>query len=276
MQTSQKLKDTLIKIKKDNYNICEKLDIDKLIVDMLEYIGSVDFELRDNLIYSTFYSFTQKNILTVNQMKNILKVCLDEEHLFFNIGEKNTDSVFTRSFSVLTIPLALLMNSNSGFLEKTDIIHIKGKVADYIKKEKDFRGFVVGKGWAHSVAHAADALKYLAENEFILHDDLKEILGIIKFMISNEKLVYNYGEDTRTAKVFLSVLKRKLLSDKEIIDWLYSLNFPHFSETVTYPDIIHLKENQKGFLQSVYFYLLKKNEKMIVNKIFEILEVKYT
>ena len=35
-------------------------------------------------------------------------------------------------------------------------------IATWLLRERDLRGFVPGKGWAHAVAHGADALGALA------------------------------------------------------------------------------------------------------------------
>lgn len=86
----------------------EKGDLDNLeevIKEMLIHIGSVDGELRDSLIFSTFYQLIENNKLSNSLMVKILDICLSEEYLFKGIGEQGTDTVFTRSFSSLVIAL---------------------------------------------------------------------------------------------------------------------------------------------------------------------------
>ncbi|WP_155889949.1 hypothetical protein [Peribacillus kribbensis] len=72
-----------------------------LLEQMLANIGSVDSELRDSLIYSTYCKLMKGNHLTTGQMESLFDACLDENRLFYKIGEKESDSVFTRSFSSL-------------------------------------------------------------------------------------------------------------------------------------------------------------------------------
>ncbi|MFZ3589498.1 hypothetical protein ACOI1C_09490 [Bacillus sp. DJP31] len=76
-------------------------DIEVLVKEMVDHIGSTDAHLRDKLIYSFFAKLINGNHLTTTQMHDTLLTCLDDEHLFFGIGEKDTDTVFTRSFSTL-------------------------------------------------------------------------------------------------------------------------------------------------------------------------------
>ncbi|MMZ62153.1 hypothetical protein D3C76_895520 [compost metagenome] len=146
------IKQRLNEIKEHNYILTEH-EKDQIIPDMLLNIGSVDSELRDDLVYYTFSKWILNEGLAVRQLKKLYEVLLTERHLFFGIGETDTDSVFTRSFSVLLIPLLLMANQQTPFLRAQDIIRVKEKVIQYIHEEKDYRGYVVDKGWAHSMAH---------------------------------------------------------------------------------------------------------------------------
>src|SRR4051812_20010002 len=83
------------------------INFDELVGEMLANIGSTDPELRDSLIYSTFYRLIKSDCLTETQMENLLDACLGEQYLFYNMGEKEGDSVFTRSFSSLVLALLL-------------------------------------------------------------------------------------------------------------------------------------------------------------------------
>ena len=98
-------------------------------------------------------------------LRRILVTVLDDEHLFLHLGARTSDSVFTRSFSVLLVALALHHHQNQPFLSAEDLRRVKADLCRYIEKENDLRGYVVGKGWAHAPAHAADALGALAKCE---------------------------------------------------------------------------------------------------------------
>ena len=112
-----------------------KIDnLDILLVEMLQNIGSVDAELRDNLIYSTFCDLIIENKLSPSQMKEILFKCLSEKFLFKGIGEKGTDSVFTRSFSSLVIALIVGKDKTERFLDKQSLEEIYDKTLLYSKE----------------------------------------------------------------------------------------------------------------------------------------------
>lgn len=71
--------------------------------EMLTQIGNPDGFLRDELIYRSFGKMIVSNQLNPEEFQSLLEVVLQEDYLFYGIGESGTDSVFTRSFSALVI-----------------------------------------------------------------------------------------------------------------------------------------------------------------------------
>ncbi|MCL2350142.1 MAG: DUF2785 domain-containing protein [Defluviitaleaceae bacterium] len=265
MQTYKELKQQLIQIKSNDYNI-SGIDADGLIADMLKFIGHTDSELRDELIYRTFSELVDGKTLSTAQIKHILNTCLGEQHLFFGIGEKDTDSVFTRAFSSLPISVALWFNQNeTPFLTADEIINIKNTVMRYISQEKDCRGYVGEKGWAHAIAHIADVLGHLAEvsettdgdDEFSLGcEGLLEILNAVKLMVCNEDSVYTAEEDERLAVPVMDVIYREILTNDEIIGWIDSFNMADTKwKNGSFPSSFHRYVNCKNFMRSLYFKL---------------------
>jgi len=258
MRTFEELKQLLIQVKESDYRIPDGVDVDDLIDDMLKFIGHTDHELRDVLIYPTFDKWGCDVMISTTQMKYILDTCLDEQHLFYRIGEKDTDSVFTRSFSMLIIPVAFCMHEETSFLADDDVLNIKETVLRYIKQEKDFRGYVDGKGWAHSIAHVADALQNIVFC-FKRSEDWLEILDAIKTIVFNGDIAYAYGEDERIADAFVSafytaVCDHKVLTTKDFSDWIE--NFSILESETKMPARWHQRINRKNFLKSVYVMFL--------------------
>lgn len=130
------LKNILSKLKKDNFTNLSDIDIDKLIYGMLKNIGSTDPDLRDNLIYESFYYLSLKTNVLNDKFRDILQVCLDKNHLFFKIGEKGTDSVFTRTFSVLIIPLIIFNHRKKNIFSKAEIKETFFNVKRYFIEEQ--------------------------------------------------------------------------------------------------------------------------------------------
>jgi hypothetical protein len=203
-----------------NNSTTEGVDINLLLQEMLNQIGSIDSELRDNLIYSAFGKLILENYLSENQMKHILESCLDEHHLFFQIGNCNTDSVFTRSFSSLVIALILHRDHTNSFLTETQAKKAINSIILYLEQERDKRGFVEGKGWAHSVAHGADALTEAVKHPHFDSSLSKNCLNSIKASILSDT-VFIDDEDERLIFA-IEALIEKGLADECLLEWVHS------------------------------------------------------
>ncbi|HSB02135.1 MAG TPA: DUF2785 domain-containing protein, partial [Anaerolineales bacterium] len=184
----------------------------------------------------------------------MLPIALDQQHLLYGLGEQNTDSVFTRAFSVLLLPLLLIAHRAHPFLSVLEINRIKETLLYYLKNEKDRRGFVAEKGWAHAMAHAADAIDDLAQCPEMGKADLAEILEAIYHMVCVEETGYIYLEDERIVTAVIAIMKRQLLSDTEITQWIQGFAERALRVT-TAPEKHVMRANLKNFLQSLYFRL---------------------
>jgi hypothetical protein len=252
------LKDELSKIKANQYKVPVNLNAFDLAVDMMEHIGDVDSELRDNLIYSTILNWVTQDVFNTQQMRELLNISLDDQHLFWKIGEIGTDSVFTRSFSMLMIPLVLDMDRKYPFLAQEEVRMIKNKLLNYIMLEKDRRGYVENKGWAHAIAHTADALEDLSQSIHMDETCLIEILHAIHETIAVNDYLYINGEDERMVTATVSIFKRNVLEDMDINGWIHS--FSKAGKLGKHPEDDFLHKNIKCFLRSLYFRLVEDNQ----------------
>jgi len=248
------LKEKLIQIENDEYKVPATMNAYEIGLEMMKYIGDIDSELRDNLIYSTFAEWIDRGEFTEEQVRELLHICLDDQHLFYGIGEKETDSVFTRTFSVLIIPLVMGKDSDQPFLSKEDVMLIKNKLIQYIDLEQDYRGYVEVKGWAHAIAHVSDGLEAIARSPFLEREDLVNIINAIqpKFLVNN--YVYINKEDERNVSAIISVFNRELLTDHEIHSWIQSLGEKKKVGDHPEDDIQYM--NMKCLLRSLYFRIL--------------------
>ncbi|MCL2171088.1 MAG: DUF2785 domain-containing protein [Defluviitaleaceae bacterium] len=264
MKTFEELKQCLIQIKNNDYSVSNGVDVDITIAGMLKFIGHTDGEFRDGLAYSTFNSWTDNGTISTTQMRHILTTCLGEQHLFFGIGEKDTDSVFTRSFSSLVIALAFCLHDKKPFLTIADVKGIKETLLRYMGKEKDCRGYVNGKGWAH----AADALGNTAgceiDGKFCFDGkELLEILDAVKTLILCRNCVYTAEEDERLIWAVNAVCANNILTNEDLIAWVDSFN-PNDKEwwNGAIPGDYYLHVNRKNFLRSLYFNFLAPSDEL--------------
>lgn len=256
------LKSILTKIK---YGDSDWQEVDRLLIikSMLEHIGSTDGELRDQLIYTSFYRLIiESNQLEPELLKELLDTCLSEL-IFKGIGEEGTDTVFTRAFTTLLIALILYRDNQANFLSPSTVYSIKEKLIKYINLERDFRGYVAGKGWAHSIAHVADTFEELVKNPKLDTEFYPEILKTLwsKILISNS--VYVHDEDERIIIPILEMLERGMDVQKieELIQNL-PIELKLQKEQLENEKYWFLVFNIKTFLKSLYIKI-NSNSKLL-------------
>jgi len=233
----------------------EMFNIDEIMREMLRNIGNIDPELRDELIYSAFEMLISNDLLTSEQTLNILKDCLSENYLFYQIGEKNTDSVFKRSFSALVITEILKKDKDTCLLPKIIILKAIDSSFSYLQNENDKRGYVDGKGWAHSIAHGADMLVAAIEHPYFQFENINKCLNLIKVCLVKETN-YVYNEDERIMFAIEALLKNKMIDSKMLEKWIIELN----SELIVFYQkegrsikFYKCKNNILNFLKVIYF-----------------------
>ncbi|SFA69621.1 DUF2785 domain-containing protein [Clostridium frigidicarnis] len=270
MGDENKLKIQLKNIWENDWNIPQDVDIYALSLEMMDNIGSTDPELRDMLILELLYNIISCEKISYNEIKELLKLSLNDNHLFYKIGENEDDSVFKRTFTLCIINMILNLNNecDDSFLSEKDILHVYNEVLRYFRNEKDVRGYVNIKGWAHSSAHTGDVLCSLSESKVIKHRELIEILQAIKEKICINTYTYINREDERLINAVVSILDRNILTDEEIINWINS--FKNIEYIDKYPEDDHLRINRKMFMRSLYFRLKKINaNKKLINAVEE-------
>lgn len=259
-----KLKEKLMKVRENNYLLEKGESYYEIGLEMMDYIGALDPELRDKLIYTTFYHWIIEDKFNTEQLKRLLSISTSNSHLFSRLNEKHGDGVFKRTFSVLIVALIIYKHRSDKFLSKQELEEVRHKVIEYMIREEDLRGYVEGQGWAHASAHTADALDELIQCDCFSKNNVKEILDSIKAKVCIGYYVYIDEEDERMATVVESCIKGRILSDSEILSWIR--NFRIEDSNNRNIEYYHLKANIKSFLRSLYFRMLNIEDTEIILK----------
>ena len=194
-----------------------------LLTAMVDHIGSPDPKLRDELVYGTLAGWIIDGVITDEAVRDLLMTCLDDEHLFSDIGNRGDNPVFLRSFSVLYVAAALHRHNDTPFLSDDEVREISARLRRYGQRERDLRGYVEEKRWAHAPAHLADALDELARCSAVSADGLEAILDVIREKTKTGATVYIDGEADRMVTAVLGIVERGVLDDVTVEDWVTSL-----------------------------------------------------
>lgn len=153
------LKEELRIIVGNNFSLPQGIDEYSMVQQVVDLLSSTDPELRDKLAYRILNNWLlEKKLLPDEQLVKLLDNAISHNMLFNRIGEVGTDSIFLRSFSSLLIALLLIRDNRDQYLTENKVHKIMNTLITYCKSEKDYRGYVEGKGWAHAAAHISDAL----------------------------------------------------------------------------------------------------------------------
>lgn len=228
-----------------------------IIEAMMEHIGSTDPELRDKLIYNSFFRLI--NSLNHEKLIELLELSLKDSFLFKGIGENDTDTVFTRSFTSLLIALILYRDNQDDFLTQSTVLKVKDALINYLNKENDLRGYVPEKGWAHSIAHVADAIDELVANKKCPPEFYQEILEALWRKMFSSASVYTHDEDERLITPLMAMIEHGL--PVEVVRLTIEdvpLRLKEQKERINYENYMFLLANTKTFLKSLYIKSIGK------------------
>jgi hypothetical protein len=140
----------------------------------------------------------------------------------------------------------------------------------YLEQENDTRGYVEGKGWAHSIAHGADLLA-----SCVLHPNFEtamfpECLETVQNCLFKEA-TYIDDEDERLIFVIEALIERNI-EESDLETWVLNIVnrlaaiFENEGFSLNY---FRKKVNTVNFLKSLYFRLLYKNTSSKVRDLIE-------
>ncbi|MBN1547469.1 MAG: DUF2785 domain-containing protein [Syntrophaceae bacterium] len=251
-ETEEKqFKTALARLRQEGYGNLSSSDMDDLINGMVTHIGSPDSELRDDLIYRSFGFLILKDRLDAERIFRLLETCSGGENLTFNIDSEDYRHVFRRSFSMLVVALILEWDLNKDYLDEKTFRTTASRILRAYNSEKIIRGYYADEGWAHTVAHSADAFCLLVAGRWSDESMVREILESIGSKICRADYYYIDGEDERTAEVIRTIEKKDSRFKNLLKDWLDSVS--RISLPETQPGRSILKGNLRNFLRSIYF-----------------------
>lgn len=194
---------------------------DELLLCMLENIGTLDSELRDDYIFETFYVFFNNDLLKGNQKQLILDICRDRDLLKYGLEKGISDDVYTRSFTALLLVELLNNHYRTPWIKEEEEKDLVAYCLDYLLTEHDRSGKDPIKGWSHAFAHGSDLLGALSKSKYFNENETETALKIMdRAFIDVEGFLY--GEEGRFARATLNMMKNDKLSNQYLIAWIQS------------------------------------------------------
>jgi uncharacterized protein DUF2785 len=194
-----------------------------LAQELSNYLASPDPELRDDLTYSILTVW----IVNRQQFSPEELIQLDERwmaNLRTGLGESATDSSLGRSFSALCLSSLAERELKTPFLGEARYRALLTAALDYLRDEKDLRGFDPVKGWIHATAHTADLLASLAAHPLFRKEDQAAVLRAITRRLATANEVFLYGEQDRLANVIAVIVSRADFDLDGFQSWLADID----------------------------------------------------
>jgi hypothetical protein len=254
-------KDFWVELRKNKFKIPAGHTLAELTREIFSYIGSTDPELRDEIGYMVFANWLMQEQYSVEELRGYIKELIINLHI--GISDEESDTVFLRTFSILFLAEIVHNDNKNSMLNEADIALILEKGLWYIAAEKDPRGYIPVKGWAHALAHTADLLLVLGCNLNLREPDLCIILDSISAkMISTTNYLYIHGEDERLASAVVEVLRRDLVPIEKVKSWAISFTEQNWKGAYTDEERNRTFQNTRNLLRSIYLEIKKDEEEM--------------
>lgn len=202
----------------DGHKVPPDRPLADLTTELTTMLGDTDPRRRDGIGYTVLATWVSDGVYD-----DLLEGLGDgmTAGLRVGLGERGTDTVFRRSFSALILAEIITRDNEAGLLPPETLLRWGDRVFGWLVRERDLRGFVPGKGWAHAVAHGADVLGALATSEAMGRLELTVLLDVVADrLVSRTEDRFVHGEDDRLALATMTVLRRNVLGLEVLEPWL--------------------------------------------------------
>jgi hypothetical protein len=221
-----------------------------LTAELTTMLGSTDPVERDEIAYPILATWISEGVYD-----DLLAGLGDgmAAGLTQGLGESGTDSVFRRTFSVLVLAECIERDNAESLLPPAKLLEWGDRVTGWLVRERDVRGFVPGKGWAHAVAHGADAISCLADCPSFGLTELTVLLDVIadRILLRTPSPLTS-GEPDRLALATMSVLRRRLVPLRIIEPWLARITAAATSSGAPDHDPYLTTANPEAFLRALH------------------------
>ncbi len=205
-------------IRDQSFTVPPNESVAHLALKIADLAAETDPILRDECGYEILETWVyRRGLLTGNELEALRRKLLPG--MTFHIGESDTDTVFHRSFSALYMSILAAEDLRKPFLSSSAFRETLDTALRCYTEEKDFRGYVPKKGWAHATAHVADLLKFLGRNVRLSTEDQKRIVAGVSQRCRNSPSAFTWGEDARMAAALLSIVDRKDFDTSAFREW---------------------------------------------------------
>ena len=235
----------------DGHRVPADRPLAELTTELTSMLGDTDPYVRGDIAFGTLQNWIAEGVYD-----DLLEGLGDgmAAGLVIGLGATSSDTVFRRSFSALVLAECIKRDNAVHLMPPDRILRWGDRVMSWMIRERDLRGYVPGKGWAHTLAHGADALTALAQNDAIGRLELTVLLDVIADRLSGPtEFRITHGEDDRLASATMTLLRRELLPMDVLDPWVARL--VQAAGPMTEGDPYVVAGNVQSFLRALHLQL---------------------
>ncbi len=247
------------------------VDLATMTQELLPLLGSPNSDLREGSL-EVLSHWVEAGRYSDQELCDIGEAMAG--NLAAGLGECGTDTVFLRSFSALILEMVVyvdqlwelgLVAGRTSFLKREEILRWYGCTIAAFAGERDLRGFVDGRGWAHALAHMSDLLGAFARSRHLGRAHLEQILTVVADKLTAPTdTVLVFEEDHRMIRgAVMHALLRDELEPDFLHAWIEKL--AHTPEGKAWGSVFGAdscdhkgntaRVNVRSFLRALYFVL---------------------
>ena len=235
--------------------------LDELTAELTRMLGDPDPEIREGIAVPALVTWVQRGVYD-----DLLAGLGDGMAAGLRIGLGNDGSaadpvdglpdvtVFRRSSSSVVLAACLGRDNNRPLVPGGKVLEWGDRLATWLLRERDLRGYVPGLGSARAISHGADALAVLAGSPHVSRPELTVLLDVIADrVLARTDVVFGLDEPDRLAAATMAVLRRNVLPLSVVEPWVARVAAgaaPSGDEATTAVAV-----NAQSFLRSVHLQL---------------------
>lgn len=228
--------------------------LDDLTAELTTMLGSPDPEQRDGIAYPALQTWISRGVYD-----DLLVGLGDGMAAGLAVGPAAPHdlTVFRRSYSVRVLAQVLERDTTERLLAADHVLRWGDQVVTWFLRERDLRGWVPGHGWAHALAHGAEAIGALARSRHLGPPELTVMLDVLADrLIGTTQGVLCGAEVDRMAQATVEVLRRGSVPVRVVEPWVARIAahaVPGHDRTVEDPFVP--SGSCQAFLRALYLVL---------------------
>lgn len=205
-------------VKASGLEVPEDRPLKELTAELTAMLGSSDPVRRDHTAFEVLAAWTARGVYDdlLAGLGDGMAVGLDQ-----GLGERNTDTVFRRTFSARMLAVCLERDNEQRLLPAGRVLTWGDHLAGWLVREKDLRAYVPTRGWANALGYGADALGALADSAHVALPELTVLLDVLadRLLLPAHGAVLN-GEPDRLAAAAMRIVQRDEVPATVLEGWV--------------------------------------------------------